>query len=159
MTLGIGDVRSWRNAFLESVQELAGGFLGGIDVAVTGTKQEMPYALLGAFVQVVCTEGPVLLGITGTSTSCHGLAKLMLSMSPDDPIEEVDANDAVGELINIAAGGVKTRLAQQLGNIELGLPVFLSGRLRAIGRIAVESIEVKIGPYPCELLVFALTGR
>ncbi|HEY5957521.1 MAG TPA: chemotaxis protein CheX [Polyangiaceae bacterium] len=159
MTLGIGNVGNWRNAFLESVQELSIGFLGGTEVIVTGEKQEMPYALLGAFVQVVCSEGPVLLGITGTSASCHGLAKLMLGMDLKEPIGEDDANDAVGELINITAGLIKTKLSNQLGNIELGLPVFLSGRLRAIGRIAVASTEVKIGPYPCELLVFALTGR
>lgn len=159
MTLGISDVRSWKNAFLEAIEELSVGFLGGAPVKPLNHKQEMPYALLGAFVQVVCSEGPVLLGITGSSESCHGLAKLMLGMDPTEPIDEIDANDAVGEMINIAAGAMKSKLAGQLGSIELGLPVFLSGRLRAVGHIAVESTEVTIGPFPCELLVFALTSK
>jgi len=159
MTLGIKDVGTWRTAFFEAVQELSDGFLGGAVVARVGQTQEMPYALLGAFVQVVCDEGPVLLGITGSSKACNGLAKLMLGMNDDDDIDEVDAYDAVGEIINIAAGGVKTRLTGTLGKIELGLPVFLSGRLRAVGHIAVESTQVKIGEHQCELLVFALTGK
>jgi hypothetical protein len=159
MTLGIKDVKAWRMAFFEAVQELADGFLGGAQVERLGQTQEMPYALLGAFVQVVCDEGPVLLGITGSSNSCMGLAKMMLGMSETDELEEPDAFDAVGEIINIAAGGMKTRLTGSLGKIEIGLPVFLSGRLRAVGHIAVESTEVRIGPYEFELLVFALTGK
>jgi CheY-specific phosphatase CheX len=159
MTLGIRDVTTWNRAFFESVVELADGFLGGASVEIRAQKQEMPYALLGAFVQMVCPEGPVLLGITGSSKACHGLAKLMLGLEPEDEINEDDANDAVGEMINIAAGGMKSRLSGQLGNIELGLPVFLSGRLRAVGNIAVESTEVSIGSHSCELLVFALTGK
>jgi hypothetical protein len=159
MTLGISDVASWKTAFFESMQELSDGFLGGVPISMVGHKQEMPDSLLGAFVQVVCPEGAVLLGITGSSEACDGIAKLMLSMDPEDPIDESDANDAMGEIINIAAGTVKTKLRAQLGSIELGLPLFLSGRLRAVGHIAVELTEVKIGPYDFALIVFALTGK
>ncbi|MGC4069146.1 MAG: chemotaxis protein CheX [Polyangiaceae bacterium] len=159
MTLGISDVASWRRTFVESVQELSSSFLCGVPVAEVGHKQQMPDDLLGAFVQVVCPEGAVLLGITGTSESCAGLAKLMLGMDPEDEISEDDSNDAMGEIINIAAGTLKTKLSSQVGNIELGLPLFLSGRLRAVGHIAVELTEVEIGPHACALIVFALTGK
>ena len=108
MTLGIKDVKSWTTAFYESVQELAEGFLGGAEVSVKEQKEEMPYALLGAFVQVVCSEGPVLLGITGSTASCNGLAKMMLGMEPEEDIAEADSFDAVGEIINIVAGAMKT---------------------------------------------------
>jgi CheY-specific phosphatase CheX len=65
----------------------------------------------------------------------------------------------MGEIINIAAGTVKTKLSAQLGSIELGLPLFLSGRLRAVGHIAVELTEVRIDSYDFSLIVFALTGK
>jgi len=159
MTLGIKDVSSWKLAFFESIQELSEGFLGGATIVEMGHKQEMPPELLGAFVQVVCAEGAVLLGITGSAEDCSGLAKLMLGMAPEDEIDEVDANDAMGEIINIAAGAIKTKLSSQVGSIELGLPLFLSGRLRAVGHIAVELTEIEIGPHPCALIVFALTGK
>jgi CheY-specific phosphatase CheX len=159
MTLGISDVVSWKKAFFESMQELSDGFLGGVTITEVGHKQEMPDSLLGAFVQVVCPEGAVLLGITGSTESCDGIAKLMLGMDSDDEIEESDANDAMGEIINIAAGTVKTKLSAQLGSIELGLPLFLSGRLRAVGHIAVELTEVRIDSYDFSLIVFALTGK
>lgn len=44
-------------------------------------------------------------------------------------------------------------------SIEVGLPLFLSGRLRAVGNIAIDLTEVTIGPYRCALMVFALTGK
>jgi CheY-specific phosphatase CheX len=159
MTLGIRDVGGWTEAFFESVQEVAESLLGGAKLVLKERKQEMPYALLGAFVQVVCPTGPVLLGITSSSNSCYGLARLMLGMQPDEEVLESDAFDAVGEIMNVVVGAMKTKLAGEIGNIELGLPVFLSGRLRAVGHIAVESTEVTIGQYPCELLVFTLTGK
>jgi hypothetical protein len=51
------------------------------------------------------------------------------------------------------------KLASSMGNIELGLPVFLSGKLRAIGRIAVETCKASVGGFDCELIVFALSGK
>ena len=159
MTLGIKDVKIWKSAFIESVQELGATFLGGAEVVVLDHKQAMPEDLLGSFVQIVCPEGPVLLGITGPEGSCLSLAKLMLGMAPEDELAEADAFDAMGELINIAAGGIKMRLAAKLGSIELGLPMFLSGRLRAVGHIEVELTEVTIGGNHCALMVFALTGK
>lgn len=159
MTLGIRDVQSWREAFFESVAQLSERCLDGAVVTETGHSQEMPEELLGAFVQVVSCEGAVLLGITGPAESCNGLAKLMLAMAPEDDIDERDANDAMGEMANIAAGATKSKLASSIDNIEVGLPLFLSGRLRAVGNIAIDLTEVTIGPYPCALMVFALTGK
>ncbi len=159
MTLGIKDVKSWTVAFAEAVNELSTTFLAGAEVVTLDHSQAMPEDLLGAFVQLVCPEGPVLLGLIGTQESCAGLAKLLLGMPPEEELGEADANDAMGELINIAAGGVKLRLAEKLGSIELGLPMFLSGRLRAVGHIEVELTRLTIGGYPCALLVFALTGK
>lgn len=159
MTLGIRDVQLWKKAFLDSVEELSTRFIARATVTEIAHKQEMPDELLGAFIQVVCPEGAVLLGITGTAESCDGLAKMMLGMDPKDSIDEADANDAMGEIINIAGGATKTKLSQHMDNIEIGLPLFLSGRLRAVGNIAVELTEVKIGQYPCALIVFALTGK
>jgi CheY-specific phosphatase CheX len=156
---GIKDITSWSAALFESVEDLAEDMLGRAVVVSKAQKQEMPACLLGAFIQVVCAEGPVLLGLTSSTENCENLARLMLGMEPGEPIPELDAFDAIAEMINIIAGSLKTKLASPVGNIELGLPVFLSGKLRAIGRIAVQTHEISIGGFDCELLVFALSGK
>jgi len=159
MIRGIKDIGSWSGAFFEATQDLARDMLGGVPVVSKVIKHEMPYALLGAFIQVVCSEGPVLLGITANNTHCDGLARLMLGMAPDEPIQETDSFDAIAEMINIVSGLVKTKLKDQLEYYDIGLPIFLSGRLRAAGRITVVSHEVSIAALECELVIFALSGR
>jgi len=158
MIHGIKDIGSWAAAFYESTQDLARDMLGDVPVVSKLVKNEMPYALLGAFIQVVCSEGPVLLGITANNANCASLARLMLGMSPDDPIEETDTFDAMAEMINILSGLVKTKLSDRLDHYDIGLPIFLNGRLRAAGRVAVVSHEVSVASHDCELVILALSG-
>jgi CheY-specific phosphatase CheX len=159
MIRGIKDIGSWADAFFAATQDLARDMLGGVPVVSRTIKHEMPYALLGAFIQVVCSEGPVLLGITANNAHCDGLARLMLGMAPDEPIQETDSFDAIAEMINILSGLVKTKLSDQLEYYDIGLPIFLSGRLRAAGRIGVVSHEISIAALDCELVIFALSGN
>lgn len=49
----------------------------------------------------------------------------------DEPDEEC-IRDAVGELTNNIAGVFKTRYHEQYGSVALGLPLVISGQLRAI---------------------------
>ena len=59
MIPGIKDIGSWSTALFDAVQDLAEDMLGGAKVVSKVQKQEMPFALLGAFIQVVSPEGPV----------------------------------------------------------------------------------------------------
>jgi len=52
---------------------------------------------------------------------------LMVDEADDDCIR-----DAVGELANNIAGAFKTKYHEQYGNVALGLPLVVSGQLRAI---------------------------
>jgi CheY-specific phosphatase CheX len=158
MIRGIQDIGSWAAAFYDSTKDLARDMLGGVPVKSNLIKHEMPYALLGAFIQVVCSEGPVLLGITANNENCDSLARLMLGMAEDEPVEETDSFDALAEMINILSGLVKTRLSERLDHCEIGLPIFLNGRLRAAGRVAVLSHEITIASFDCELVILALSG-
>jgi CheY-specific phosphatase CheX len=49
-----------------------------------------------------------------------------------DEADEECIRDAVGELANNIAGSFKTRYHEQYGNVALGLPLVVSGQLRAI---------------------------
>jgi CheY-specific phosphatase CheX len=159
MTLSIKDIGTWSEAFIESVEELGETFLGEVELIVQKEEHELPERIMGSFVQVVGPEGPVLLGVTGSPETCDGLARLMLQMEPNEEIDQMDMTDALGEIINIAAGGIKNRLSPTLGDIELGLPLFVTGALRAIGHIEVRASHSTLGCFPCTLVVLALTGR
>lgn len=59
---------------------------------------------------------------------------LMVDEAEDDCIR-----DAVGELTNNIAGVFKTKYHEQYGSVALGLPLVVSGRLRAISEPPVEN--------------------
>lgn len=49
-----------------------------------------------------------------------------------DEADEESIRDAVGELCNNIAGTFKTKYHEQYGNVALGLPLIVSGQLKAI---------------------------
>src|SRR3954463_6315110 len=49
-----------------------------------------------------------------------------------DEADDESIRDAVGELTNNIAGVFKTKYHEQYGNVALGLPLVISGQLRAI---------------------------
>ena len=60
------------------------------------------------------------------ATTAGFFAEKLLGMEPEDP-EMV--RDAVGELINIVAGSIKSKYDERYGTVDLGLPLILSGKV------------------------------
>lgn len=54
------------------------------------------------------------------------LASKLLGMEPED---DMIIRDAVGELINIVAGTIKSKYERDYGSVGLGLPLILSGTM------------------------------
>ncbi|SNB46579.1 chemotaxis protein CheX [Geobacter sp. DSM 9736] len=71
--------------------------------------------------------GYIILGAAGKVA--FDIAKSLLMM--DEPDEEA-IRDAIGELTNNIAGVFKTRYHEEFGNVALGLPLIVSGKIRPI---------------------------
>lgn len=67
--------------------------------------------------------------VAADKLTAQGVARELLMV--DEPDEEC-IRDAVGELTNNIAGVFKTRYHEQYGSVALGLPLVISGQLRAI---------------------------
>jgi len=65
---------------------------------------------------------------------------LMLEEADDDSV-----NDAVGEVTNNIAGVFKTKYHEQYGNVALGLPLVVSGRIQPIVDPPEQSSAAKDG--------------
>ena len=52
----------------------------------------------------------------------------MLGMDPEEKISQADTYDALGEVTNMIMGSVKTRIQQNTGNINVSIPMVMSGR-------------------------------
>lgn len=146
-------------ALVAAMEETSEAFLDGAKMKVIALSKELPPEFSGAFLQMVAPKDPVLIGLIGPDASCHALSKILLGMGPEEELSVTDMNDAMGELINVAAGGLKSRMGVLGGSMQLGLPLFLQGRLSTGGNIGVEVITAKIGSHFCALLVLALSGK
>lgn len=78
-----------------------------------------------------------VIGLSGTTTGTCALSlpqalaerliRGMLMVPDSDSIAESDVHDGVGELINMIAGGAKTKLTQTQYRFNITLPTIISG--------------------------------
>ena len=52
----------------------------------------------------------------------------MLGMSPGDEIGEDEIKDAIGEVTNMVMGSVKSRVQDELNNIQVSIPTIVKGQ-------------------------------
>lgn len=60
--------------------------------------------------------------------SSEKIARSMLMMSPEDEITTEDIFDAAGEVANLVLGGLKSRIADSVGDIDVSIPMVIEGR-------------------------------
>jgi CheY-specific phosphatase CheX len=75
--------------------------------------------------------GYIIIATDKKSAQCVAKELLMVDEADDECIR-----DAVGELTNNIAGAFKTKYHEQYGSVALGLPLVISGQLRAISEPA-----------------------
>lgn len=125
-------------ALVDALREVSATALGGASLEALGNPTvDVPVDVLGsrpglgavdgAYVSVVTPEEPVQVGLVVERPGCQSLAKALLGMEPgDEDLPESDVSDAMCELINMVAGGLKRRVDGRV-SIVLGLPLFVAG--------------------------------
>ena len=83
------------------------------------------------------------------------IAMNMLGLDCLEEISDEDICDAIGEVVNMVMGGLKKRLHQTYGNIDLSIPQVVNGRqvTNNLGKGVQQVVEkVRIeDTYPAEL--------
>lgn len=62
----------------------------------------------------------------------QSIAMALLMLEPDEPVADEDTRDAIGELVNMLAGGFKTRLADAGMDVNISVPTTIAGRAYSI---------------------------
>ncbi len=67
------------------------------------------------------------------SMLCHAktaeqIARGMLMCEPEDAIEDAEIYDAFGEVVNMTIGGIKARLIDTVGDIQIFIPTVIKGQ-------------------------------
>lgn len=86
---------------------------------------------------------------------CAGeIAINMLGMEPDEELSDEEVEDAIGEVANMILGAVKTRIMDQVGDVQVSIPSVVKGSemTSSMGEGAEEiSVLVNIDEHIAEL--------
>lgn len=147
---------AWLGAATEAFAEVASSTLG-LDATLVGeTRSGYPSEGAGAAVGIIA-DSPMQVGVFGTEAACQAMGRALLGMTPEEAdLPETDLADALGEVVNIVAGSMKTRL--KLGTAKLGLPLFVKGRIESGGGAQVRVAHVRFGDHHAEIFMMCETS-
>lgn len=155
MSSDSNESKAWLDATLESVAELGSTALG-FDVGEPDAGRRLPENLTGCFVALVGEQESLQIGLASDSAGCQTLAQALLAA--DEPLSDSDVSDALGEIANIVAGGVKKRRSSH-GGMTLGLPIVMEGHVRITDHQSMSHLDIALGDVPVRLLVICNRDR
>lgn len=155
------ELKDWLEALTEVVRDYAGRSLR---FDGTPAVSPMPQASANgqgggetppaAYVAILGERCSMHLGISSTMEGCRALVRALLGVRQRDPITDTEVVDGMSEILNIAAGKVKSRMVVRDGSLKLGLPIFVNGQVGIGESTERAAADVMIGPVPCRLLVY-----
>ncbi|HYJ31957.1 MAG TPA: chemotaxis protein CheX [Candidatus Binatia bacterium] len=147
------ELKDWLEALTEVIRDYAARSLrfDGTPVVPNGASAGSEPA---AYVAILGERCSMHLGISTSMEGCRALVRALLGMRQKDPITDAEVVDGMSEILNIAAGKVKSRMVVRDGSLKLGLPIFVQGQVGLGESTEKATAEVPIGPVPCRLLVY-----
>jgi CheY-specific phosphatase CheX len=147
--------QQWRDAVRGAASEISRYALG-FDGATVAEPAPEPAAatasMIGAHIPLVGSQS-FEISLVATRESCQALAGAVLGMGTEAELAAAIVADAIGEIANQLAGGVKRRLASNGGDLELGLPVFVNGSVEPTGRQSVTALPTKFGAIAAMVVI------
>ncbi len=148
------DIETWTDVALECTRELAVDLLGLDGFEIVCRNRGLSPSVQGAFLPLIRDDSSLHVGIFSDADAIRRLACALLQVEEQD--EEPDGSevaDAVGEITNVLAGAVKTRLEDAAPDTELGLPLFTGGEVSFGHGARASIIDLDLGGIPVTLLV------
>ena len=144
----------WLEAAVAAATELAKTSLCMTASRVVAKHDKLPDDMSGSWVALVGNGTSVQVGLALSQDGCHALSRAFLRMSPDEgPLAEDDVIDALGEMANVIAGGVKRRMANLDPTTRLGLPIVVRGRVEVGDRMSAAMAELQVGKTTAHLII------
>lgn len=143
-------IDEWLSATVDSTAEFAATTLRGTLTHVEA-HDTVPAQVTGCFVALVGEDESIQIGIAASASGCQNLAQALFAS--EEPLDESDVSDALGEITNIVAGGVKKRVAAKRTQLAIGLPIVMDGQLRVCDRQQLVTADVAIGDVAVRILI------
>jgi hypothetical protein len=92
-----------------------------------GEHLEPGAAICGSAIPLTKPSGGFYLLMVGNARSCENLTRTLFMLEDEEEVEKEDMADALGEIVNIVAGALKTKRGEAGEDLQLGLPLFVTG--------------------------------
>jgi len=151
----------WMDALVDAAQELATTSLGFDGGKVTTTGPSWPDGFSGSIVALVGDEDSLQIGLGATPEHCMQMSRALFGMEPEDEDpEDQDVIDALGEMANVVGGGLKIRMSESAGAMQLGLPIMLRGEVTPARGAEILSATIRWpNDVAANLLLIHRTGK
>jgi CheY-specific phosphatase CheX len=126
-------VADWQQAAVQVASEIATNVLAFEDCLPAERIASVDAAGQGAYVPILSGNYSVHVGVVSDASGCAALARALLGMGPDEALTAADVHDAVGEIANMVAGGVKSKVTARGAEAQIGLPIFIHGHIEPGG--------------------------
>ncbi len=148
-------IEDWLQASVEALREVATTALGLDGLEVGEVRESMPRDVGGAFIPLSGEHDSAQVGLAGGPDERKLISGALMQMSADEAAEltNSDVADAMGEIVNIAAGGIKQRLQSRLGSLALGLPLFINGQVEATEKVVTRVADLTMGNHSLVLVI------
>jgi hypothetical protein len=145
--------RDWMQVIQQTACEVATVALGFEECVKGRENVEIGSGLCGAYLPLSTTTEQIQVGLLADDAGCQALAKALLGMEQAEPDLSVpDMSDSFAEIVNLLAGGLKRRLEGRV-DLKLGLPLFVSGVVRANSHITILATELRLGSVEVVVLL------
>jgi Chemotaxis phosphatase CheX len=148
--IGVAD---WLQAAVDSAVELGTTALGFDQASAEALHPESLPSGLGSYVPLLAPGLSLHIGLVADGEHCTELARALLGLSPEEDASQDDVTDAIGEIANMLGGGVKTRLISREPKLQLGLPIFIDGKIQPGAHSETAVGNVSLGVIPIKVLV------
>ena len=143
-------LEAWLDVLVLAANELAVETLGFEAGCVVARNSTVAANLTSSCIALVGEESVLQLGFAATMKDCSLLSSALLGLCPEEELSHEDMVDALGELTNVLAGLVKTRLASTL---RIGLPIVLKGSIDTPTRMESATATMRWGDIEAQLLL------
>jgi hypothetical protein len=149
-------IDAWLAAAEKSIDELLASAVACEGARPLARSESPPTGLAGSYLQMVSDLDMVQLGLVADPAALDALARGLLGSAPSEPLSPADVADAVGEIVNMAAGGLKRRVG--MGGLVLGLPLFIHGHIAVSDRLEARVSHLRLGTGH-EVALVVIAGR
>jgi CheY-specific phosphatase CheX len=152
----MANLEHWMDAAAAAAEDVASQALG-LESSTSVGESAAPTGF-GAFVALSGGDDKVQVGVMLDQAGGEALARALLGMPEDEAFaSEGDLADAFGEIVNMVAGGVKTRMNEQVPGIQLGLPLCVKS-LISPAHVIQSSRQLMIGSVRALVIVLSHSG-